>query len=284
MSDWTPFGDVPEIKSLLEKKKASPPPPPPRPSVRGSTESKPNPPPPSNISNPPPSSKISATSEFENKGASINDIGWIEKFTVDKVPYYYHSTTESVSWDKPDSLKSAAEKESSEGEWVWITDEKEVYLPASIKSRSGNSVNVVLMNGSKKTVTAGPTEPLWPLSKSSLTRLVDDMVMVESLNHAQMLYLLKERYNQDCIYTWVGASHSVLVSINPFKQLPIYTVNIMANFSHTSPNRLDPPHTFAIANSAFNNMRNNSKNQAILISGESGAGAYTMHEIYSNLI
>lgn len=130
----------------------------------------------------------------------------------------------------------------------------------------------MLENGSKKTVTSGPSEPLWPLKKSSLTHLVDDMVMVDSLNVGQMIHLLKARYNKDQIYTWVGASHSVLVSINPFKQLPIYTVNTMAEFSQSSPNRLDPPHTFAIANSAFYYMRSEGMNQAILISGESGAG------------
>jgi myosin heavy subunit len=98
------------------------------------------------------------------------------------------------------------------------------------------------------------------------------MVMVDSLNVGQMIHLIKARYNTDQIYTWVGASHSVLVSINPFKQLPIYTVNAMAEFSQSSPNRLDPPHTFAIANSAFHYMRSEGRNQAILISGESGAG------------
>lgn len=108
--------------------------------------------------------------------------------------------------------------------------------------------------------------------KSSLTRLVDDMVMVEGLNLAQMIYLLKARYMKDEIYTWVGASHTVLVSINPFKQLPIYTVNVMSQFSKSSMNRLDSPHTFAIAASAFRNMQVNERNQAILISGESGSG------------
>mmetsp|Transcript_4274 Transcript_4274/g.7882 ORF Transcript_4274/g.7882 Transcript_4274/m.7882 type:complete len:1324 (-) Transcript_4274:156-4127(-) len=207
-----------------------------------------------------------------NGAAESDDPNWIEKFTADKVAYYYNTSTESVSWDKPNSLKTADEKERDQGEWVWVSDPKEAWLPAMVKSRSGDSVTVVLENGSKKTVTAGPNEPLWHVKKSSLTHLVDDMVMVDMLNVGQMIHLLKARYNQDQIYTWVGASHSVLVSINPFKQLPIYTVNTMADFAQSSPNRLDPPHTFAIANSAFYYMRSEGTNQAILISGESGAG------------
>lgn len=64
----------------------------------------------------------------------------------------------------------------------------------------------------------------------------------------------------------------MLVSVNPFRQLPIYTISVMHEFARPSPNRLLPPHTFALANSAYLQMRVESLNQAILISGESGAG------------
>jgi myosin-7 len=80
------------------------------------------------------------------------------------------------------------------------------------------------------------------------------------------------RYHKDDIYTWVGATHSVLISVNPFKQLPIYTIPIMHHFAKPSPNRLLPPHTFALASNAYLQMRVEGRNQAVLISGESGAG------------
>jgi hypothetical protein len=59
------------------------------------------------------------------------------------------------------------------------------------------------------------------------------------------------RYLRNEIYTWVGANHSVLVSVNPFKQLPIYTITVMHDFAKPAPNRLLPPHTFALANNAY---------------------------------
>lgn len=269
MADWCSINEIPELKELL----SAPPPPPMR-----AAGPPPVPLPPKIPRAPTTASSASATPTHEQEKKTSNlmpgndDKSWIEKMTADKVPYYYNTASESVSWDKPNCLKTAEEMKHDDGEWVWVSDPTEAWVPARVKSRTGDSVTVLLPNNSKKTVNKGPTEPLWPLNQSSLTRAVDDMVMVESLNHAQMIHLLKTRYNQDQIYTWVGASHSVLVSINPFKQLPIYTVNAMADFSHSSPNRLDPPHTFAIANSAFQNMSKEGSNQAILISGESGAG------------
>lgn len=66
-----------------------------------------------------------------------------------------------------------------------------------------------------------------------------------------MVHSLRDRYRRDLIYTWVGANHSVLVSINPFKMLPIYSPATIEEYAKPSAYRLDPPHTFAIANSAF---------------------------------
>lgn len=82
------------------------------------------------------------------------------------------------------------------------------------------------------------------------------------------------RYMKNQIYTWVGANHSVLVSVNPFKLLPIYTLAVMNDFAKPAPNRLLPPHTFALANNAYLQLRIEAQNQAILISGESGAGKH----------
>jgi hypothetical protein len=282
MDNWKESMDVPEIKNLYDaktKKKG----PPPLPPGRGPAP----PPPPATAKAAAPASAQAAPAAAAPSAAaaaaasaavptgslaSLQDAGWVTKMTADKVPYYHHPTSGSVSWDKPECLKTAEERSRDEGEWVWISDEKEVWVPAQVKRRMGNSVVVALESGSSKTVTLSPKEPMWPLSKKSLTDLVEDMVMVDHINVAQMLHLLKMRYARDEIYTWVGASHSVLVSINPFRQLPIYTVNVMSNFSHTALNRLDPPHTFAIASSAYRNMLQSDTNQCILISGESGAG------------
>lgn len=47
--------------------------------------------------------------------------------------------------------------------------------------------------------------------QSSLLNLEDDVVMLDFINPAQILFALKERYKKNEIYTWVGAAKSVLI-------------------------------------------------------------------------
>ena len=123
-------------------------------------------------------------------------------------------------------------------------------------------------------VTKSKKQPLWDFKREGLEGHLtpDDLVMLDELNEAILLYCLKQRYENDKIYTWVGASHSVLISVNPFKQLPIYTLSVMEEHRQKSLNRVPKPHTFAIANKAYNKLRVELQDQAVLISGESGAG------------
>lgn len=64
----------------------------------------------------------------------------------------------------------------------------------------------------------------------------------------------------------------MLIAINPYEILPIYTINEINHYKKQIVNSHSVPHIFAIGNNAYKEMRNRNRNQCIVISGESGAG------------
>lgn len=63
----------------------------------------------------------------------------------------------------------------------------------------------------------------------------------------------------------------ILVAVNPYAVLPIYTGNEIKAYKNRKIGDL-PPHIFAIADNAYGNMRRFDRDHSIIISGESGAG------------
>jgi len=97
---------------------------------------------------------------------------------------------------------------------------------------------------------------------------VPDMISLQQLTEESLLENLEVRYNKDLIYTYTG---SILVAMNPYQVLPLYSMNTVKSYIGKRLGLL-PPHVFATADESFRNMSENSSNQSIIISGESGAG------------
>ncbi|RLV99882.1 hypothetical protein DV515_00009383 [Chloebia gouldiae] len=98
---------------------------------------------------------------------------------------------------------------------------------------------------------------------------VQDFVLLDShTSEAAFLNNLRKRYQENLIYTYIG---SLLVSVNPYQELDIYTVSQMQLYRGVNFFEL-PPHLYAIADNAYRVMCNEYNNHFILISGESGAG------------
>lgn len=106
-----------------------------------------------------------------------------------------------------------------------------------------------------------------------------DMIDIDELNHATVLWNLYKRYCTDDIYTYVGPT---LLAVNPFKSMkekyPPECINDYKQIIEADSNtylevmRVLPPHVYAISSYAHKQMTETQIRQAIVISGESGAG------------
>uniref|UniRef100_A0A3B4UQE9 Osteoclast-stimulating factor 1 n=1 Tax=Seriola dumerili TaxID=41447 RepID=A0A3B4UQE9_SERDU len=97
---------------------------------------------------------------------------------------------------------------------------------------------------------------------------VDDMVLLSKISEDAITDNLKKRYMDDYIFTYIGA---VLISVNPFKQLPYFTEREVELYQGAAQYE-NPPHIYALADNMYRNMMIDSENQCVIISGESGAG------------
>ncbi|XP_063376594.1 myosin-VIIa isoform X3 [Cydia fagiglandana] len=97
---------------------------------------------------------------------------------------------------------------------------------------------------------------------------VEDMISLGDLHEAGILRNLLIRYNENLIYISRG---SILVAVNPYQILPIYTADQIKLYKERKIGEL-PPHIFAIGDNAYAHMRRYGQDQCIVISGESGAG------------
>ncbi|XP_066512615.1 unconventional myosin-Ie-like [Hoplias malabaricus] len=97
---------------------------------------------------------------------------------------------------------------------------------------------------------------------------VDDMVLLTKINEDAIVENLKKRYMDDYIFTYIGP---VLISVNPFKQMPYFTDKEVELYQGAAQYE-NPPHIYALADNMYRNMMIDRENQCVIISGESGAG------------
>merc|ERR1712209_169118 len=96
----------------------------------------------------------------------------------------------------------------------------------------------------------------------------EDMVNLTYLNDASVFWNLKTRYQARLIHTYSGL---FVVVVNPYKRYPLYTHRCCKIYLGKRRNEA-PPHLWAIAEGAYRDMLTNKKDNAMLITGESGAG------------
>uniref|UniRef100_A0A452UFU3 Myosin IF n=1 Tax=Ursus maritimus TaxID=29073 RepID=A0A452UFU3_URSMA len=97
---------------------------------------------------------------------------------------------------------------------------------------------------------------------------VDDMVLLPQITEDAIVGNLRKRFMDDYIFTYIG---SVLISVNPFKQMPYFTDREIDLYQGAAQYE-NPPHIYALTDNMYRNMLIDCENQCVIISGESGAG------------
>uniref|UniRef100_M4BHL6 Myosin motor domain-containing protein n=1 Tax=Hyaloperonospora arabidopsidis (strain Emoy2) TaxID=559515 RepID=M4BHL6_HYAAE len=180
-----------------------------------------------------------------------------------------------------------------EGARVWVTDPAKshdrVWLAARVLEAQATALRVAIDNDSDETsddhrdvrlafAASGACVNVLPRNQAG-EQDQRDLVALPHLHEASILHALRLRYARHAIYTHIG---DILISINPFERLPqLYSDNVLqryayedsdTQFSDTSADDASEPHLFAVARAAYMDIVQNGRSQAILISGESGAG------------
>ncbi|TNN61982.1 Unconventional myosin-VIIa [Liparis tanakae] len=163
------------------------------------------------------------------------------------------------------------------GDYVWLDlksgREFDVPVGAVVKLCDSGQIQVLDDGGREHWISPQNATNIKPMHPTSVHG-VEDMIRLGDLNEAGILRNLLIRYNEHVIYTNCGGktyTGSILVAVNPYQLLPIYTPDHIRLYTNKKIGEM-PPHIFAIADNCYFNMQRNNKDQCCIISGESGAG------------
>merc|ERR1712123_388928 len=145
----------------------------------------------------------------------------------------------------------------------WCPDGSGGFSESLLQSDEGGKA-IVMIGHEKKTFKSDQVGQVNPPKFEKC----EDMANLTFLNDASVFWNLKTRYQAKLIYTYSGL---FCVVVNPYKRFPIYTPTVVKMYLGKRRNEV-PPHLWAITETAYRNMLQNSKNQSMLITGESGAG------------
>lgn len=139
-------------------------------------------------------------------------------------------------------------------------NDDDVYIEAQLLDEiDGNKYHVRLENGQELMVASNKCLPAPVMGPEG----EQDMIFLEHLNEGSLLHNLRKRFFSQLIYTYTG---SILMSVNPYQMLPIYSPAIRRLYIGKALMEC-PPHIFAIADVCYRAMLSESMDQSVMISG-----------------
>ncbi|SPQ94194.1 WW domain containing protein [Plasmodiophora brassicae] len=253
-------------------------------------------------------SKASARKAVKASAKRSSESGWTEQTTDDGQTFYVNDETGETTWEKPaeehpvQSLREprkdmkrfelptdgdASDTDvppdathtrtgSATGAWApadpnavyyWVPDPKDAFIPGQLlKTHPNGNREYTLDDG--RTISVPKNVNVEAVDMSTLDQNFDDLVVLGDTSEPLIVHSLRTRFAENKIYTNVG---TILIAINPYCSLGLYTPSMLEKYMTRGEVDL-PPHVYVIADQAFRGVLEKSNNQAIIISGESGAG------------
>ncbi|RHY31310.1 hypothetical protein DYB32_003604 [Aphanomyces invadans] len=187
------------------------------------------------------------------------------------------------------------------GAKCYVPDEKDVWLPAEVIGQTPGTKEIkckvwlvdgsteervvnlddkrtrALMSGKGESTDSVDTLPFQ--NENVGEEGIEDMITLNYLHEAAILYNVKTRFLKELPYTYTG---DICIAVNPYKRLH----DLYAEHQHIRylnfPREELPPHVYATSVASYENMKTAGRNQSILVSGESGAGKTETTKILMN--
>ncbi|XP_049882517.1 unconventional myosin-Va isoform X2 [Pectinophora gossypiella] len=159
----------------------------------------------------------------------------------------------------------------TKGARIWVEHPGKVWESATVTSDYRSGVLIVKVDSSQeiRQIKITDEKQMPPLRNPSLLIGQNDLTSLSYLHEPAVLHNLKVRFcDRNAIYTYCGI---VLVAINPYYDLPIYGDETIMAYRGQAMGDLDP-HIFAVSEEAYTKLERETRDQSIIVSGESGAG------------
>ncbi|XP_017113742.1 unconventional myosin-Ia isoform X2 [Drosophila elegans] len=107
-----------------------------------------------------------------------------------------------------------------------------------------------------------------------------DSVLLENLSEDSFINNIHQRYKRDHIYTYIGTS---VVALNPYHHISEHSLDNVRNYGDKGIFQL-PPHIYGLTNLAYQSLKDQSEDQCILLTGESGSGKTETFKMIVNFL
>lgn len=155
-------------------------------------------------------------------------------------------------------------------DWYWLRDHEQEWIPVTLHKTKNGKVEAKDTDGNTREINEKDAGELQICDPSALLG-IEDMTQLVDLSEAAILSTLRTRFNSQHVYTRIS---TLCLSVNPFQFYDIYGEEMIQKYhdAYISGEKLEP-HLFAVAAAALNSsFTAGSVDQAVIISGESGAG------------